>query len=371
MPQPVEAGNGRHGDLYPADFQDSQGALGISGGTHAGSANILPNGMPNQFELVASSWQVDMGISLEHYPDGLFVSDNSRSPTTLDDFRDAVLETDRLECQNPASAPRISHASRTNTAPKHIIEPQEASSQTSKRQRIARGVVVETVGHSDGWLEQYMSDEKGRCASYNVPPPEETFFTPDIRTRLEGLDKKHANTLLLIQVTTASGHAVAALHQAIMSNTTPQDTQSLGIESETPASALFHKIEQLDDKIAQCVILRRYHVLHLFEMCLPPNSRVNTTFIMTNPGDFDNTKKAGNPGNNAKSEVTRIMMSKIFPDISPDMGEYLPKYNKVSRLQVLGRRYSAMAQRFTKGILGLMPPPGLAKHYGSGISDHM
>ncbi|KAL3475684.1 hypothetical protein BJX99DRAFT_154460 [Aspergillus californicus] len=270
----------------------------------------------------------------------------------------------------------------TNTANRSRSRPDvtELDSQTvgraAKRRRPAPGRKAPGVGENIPnraftWLSHYLSEERERCISHNIAPPEETFFTKHIEEELRGLGTKHANTSMLVQVSIASSYAFWALRELVCTYKAADDFQFWQVKPTVSAQARFHIIRRLDDKIAGYGILRRYHILHLFNDNVPTNSRVLTNFINKGLDDFQSSKQMGNPSNNAKFEVTCGMMKAIYPELDPSSGEYRSNFKTISRLQILGRRYHALVGRFHKGILALLPPSGLAKPFEMGVSDNM
>ncbi|KAB8224410.1 hypothetical protein BDV33DRAFT_188076 [Aspergillus novoparasiticus] len=211
-----------------------------------------------------------------------------------------------------------------------------------------------TVGNTDGhryntWLGQYLAEERERCSAHRLSPPEETFFPEHIEKRIRALGKKNVDTLLMLQVMTGSSYAIATLRDFVCSYQTEEDFRHWQVGPTVSPQMRFNIINKLDSKIALYVLLRRYHILHFYVECVPAN----------NPNDFQRKSKAGNPGYNAKSEVTLLMIREIYPDIDSSSLEYKSKYRAVSKLQTLGRRYLSLADRFGKGVLGLLPPSNL------------
>lgn len=221
------------------------------------------------------------------------------------------------------------------------------------------------------WLRQYLEEERERCISHNIQPPEETFFTKAIQTDLQGIGNKYYNTCILVQVLIASPCAFATLRELASSYRREDNACFWQVNSNLSAQARISVIRNLDGKIAAYGVLRRYHILQLFQESVPVESRVLTTFINSTPVNFERTKRSGNPVNNAKSDITHEMIRKIYPSLHPSSGEYESKHKAISRLRALGERYHAMVDRFQRGVLGLLPTCGLAKPFDLGISDNM
>ncbi|KAB8067190.1 hypothetical protein BDV29DRAFT_196630 [Aspergillus leporis] len=216
------------------------------------------------------------------------------------------------------------------------------------------------VGDNSGdrcytWLSQYLAEERERCGLYQHSPPEETFFPEHVQKRIQALGKKNLDILLKFQVMTANSNAIATLCEFVWSYQTECDFRHWQITPAISPQTRFNVIKELDKKVALYGLLRRYHALHLYLDCVPANGRATADFINTNPSNFQHKNKAGNSGYNAKSEVTLVMMRQIYPDIDSSSVEYKSRYRAVSKLQTLGRRYLSFADRFGKGVLGLLP----------------
>ena len=208
------------------------------------------------------------------------------------------------------------------------------------------------------WLARYMAEERERCILHNVAPPEQTFFAEYIEKELQGLGAKHAKTSTLIHVLIASPYAIASLRELVISYRSKGSSRFWQVEPTVSPQVRFEIISNLDCNITAYGILRRYHILRLFEDSVPSDSRVLTNFINSSPNHLQATKRPGNPGNNAKADVTSVMTKEIYHGLDPSSPQYKARHREVSRLQILGRRFHALVARFHQGILGLIPPPG-------------
>ncbi|KAI9367231.1 hypothetical protein BJX61DRAFT_529501 [Aspergillus egyptiacus] len=263
--------------------------------------------------------------------------------------------------------------------PEFPEQEEELAASATKRPRVAlREEKTQSAGDNapirvTAWLDEYLAEERQKCIAHNIAPPDKTFFTEQIETELRALGKKHANTSILIHILVASPYAFASLCELVSSFQAADDFRLWQVESTVTAQARFNIIRNLDSKIAAYVILRRYHILQLFEDSVPANSRAltNTNFVNAGLNDFQQTRRPGNPERIAKSEVTYEMIRAICPGIDPSSPEYRSTHRAISRLQMLGRRYHNLTSRFGKGILSLLPPGGLGKPLDMGISDNM
>ncbi|KAL4995746.1 hypothetical protein BDV10DRAFT_196464 [Aspergillus recurvatus] len=205
-------------------------------------------------------------------------------------------------------------------------------------------------------LSEYLSEERERCMSHNIAPPDGTFFSEHIKKELRALGTKYTNTSILIHILIASPYAIATLRELVTPYQAAEDFHLWQVQPTVSAQARFNIIRRLDSKIAAYAILRRNHIFHLFEDSVPANSRALTPLPTQVLATFNRKrdqqkKRPGNPENNAKSKVTNRWA--------------------ISKLQILGRRYYALVSRFQKGILSLLPPSGLAKPFDVGVPDNM
>ncbi|KAB8228848.1 uncharacterized protein BDW43DRAFT_315489 [Aspergillus alliaceus] len=220
-------------------------------------------------------------------------------------------------------------------------------------------------------LSLCIAKEAQRCIAHGVPTPDSTILENTLRARIKRLNKRQANVLILIKISIGNSYSIAALQQLRDSQWTQDDMPRLHIKNGISIHERFRLISVLDDKIAYYKLLRRYHIFHLYQDCTGPSSRAATEFVHVDPEEFQRTKKPGNPGNNAKAEVTKFMLSAIYPNLNETMDGYATKYKNVTKLQTLGRRFQALANRFGMGVLGLLPFGGMAKPLDMEISETM
>ncbi|KAE8383144.1 hypothetical protein BDV26DRAFT_287931 [Aspergillus bertholletiae] len=249
----------------------------------------------------------------------------------------------------------------------------------TKRRKVASGTTStestktshEKSTNIERQLDAYIAEEAQRCIAHGLPIPQKRSFETLINARIGRLKKNQGTILMLIQACTGGSYSVAALMELARSHNTQHSLQDCQIRHGISMQDRFGLIRRLDERIALNKLLRRYHVFHLYEECLRKNHRAAAEFIPMEPSHPHQPKKAGNPGNNAKSEVTRAMLKEIYPDLNDSMPDWNSKYNMMTRLQTLGRRFQTLINRFGNGILGLMPFGGLAEPFDLEITDTM
>ncbi|KAI1957070.1 hypothetical protein LOZ58_005992 [Ophidiomyces ophidiicola] len=220
-------------------------------------------------------------------------------------------------------------------------------------------------------LGQYLLHENEKCKARGLRPPSETFFTPHIQERVLSLGNGTIDVLGITVATIANAQSVVTLQEALRYKRAQAGYASCQLKRGLSCRDRIQIIEKLDQSIVYAHLLRRYHVLELFEECGGPNNGWNNGFVHTTPLDFKQaTRKSGNPVNNADSEVTKTIMHKCFPEVQPSTERYAAKYRAMKRIRKLGERLHFMTTKFGRGVLGLLLD-GREMHEEIGISDNM
>lgn len=217
-----------------------------------------------------------------------------------------------------------------------------------------------TTNHSSlppkcGFLQKYLSQERQRCLSLDMPPPEETYFNHDVQNTLHSLGVRHLETVLTLFATIANSHSIVALRDMIHNERTQRSPESHLLRSGISRRERLHLIQKLDQSATFMQLMRWLHIVELFQECGGPETQSYTGYIVNTPDNFRNqTKMPGNRRNWEDTRVSRSMMLEVFPDIKPADYMYrklLPTFKKLRRL---GKRLYTLASRFGKGIFGLM-----------------
>lgn len=219
-------------------------------------------------------------------------------------------------------------------------------------------------------VARFIDTETTKCKAAGLPSPEESYYTADTQAQILGLahDRsiENARKLLLYM---GSSQSVAALQAAIQSWRTQANIESWQLSRSLSKPETFKIIEGINRDIVCLNLIRRYHVLHLFEECGGCETPSSVGYVQ-----FSNTisRNLGNPRNNAEAEVAKAMMNEIFPHLQPGTQEYTEKATAVKSLRQLGRRFHILTTHFGRGILALLPYhdlPGQPDCFG--ISDNM
>jgi hypothetical protein len=125
----------------------------------------------------------------------------------------------------------------------------------------------------------------------------------------------------------------------------------------------FREICRLDGQEALCVLLRRYHVVKLFEM-EQTNLRQATGVIVETPSTFSigHRVKTGNPAVRHEAELTDGVLSKVQPGLTKGTREFQRIRQQISQLRRLAKVLQIWTETYGFGILALFPS-------GPGYSD--
>lgn len=117
-------------------------------------------------------------------------------------------------------------------------------------------------------------------------------------------------------------------------------------------------IDRLDSRVAFLGLLRRCHILELYEQNSRSTRKTTEGFVMSTSSSSSGSKrKFGNPNNCAESDVTREMLQEMYPGMDQDDNEYRAQYRRVSTLRRLGRRLSLLKETFGLGVFLLLASP--------------
>lgn len=205
----------------------------------------------------------------------------------------------------------------------------------------------------DDFLQKFLSQEKQKCVFLGMLPPEETYFNYDVQNTLLSLGYKHRGTLLTFFVTIASSRSILALRNIIHNERTRRSPQSYLLRNGISCEERFHVIQKLDQSVTFMQLMKWLHILELFQDCGGPGTQSYTGYVVNTPDNFGNqTKMPGNRRNWEDTQVTRSMLSEVFPDATDEM--YRQMFPTFKKLRKLGKRLHTLSSKFGKGIFGLM-----------------
>lgn len=242
------------------------------------------------------------------------------------------------------------------------------SCRSSRKRRRSTGNPLLPPGNDR--LQRYLFQERKKCESKGLPPPQDTYFNLNVQQTLYSLESKHFDVLVTALITVASSQSILALRDIICSERTHRSLQSCCLRDGILPEERFGIIQKLDQKSVFIKLVKWCHTLELFKECGGPEARSSTGYVITTSANFEHqTKTVGNPGNQDDSNVARSMMKGIFPDMLPAMEEYQRKLPMIKGMRKLGKRLHILASKFGRGVFGLMLDCSTSNHMM--VSDDM
>ncbi|KAJ9302274.1 hypothetical protein DTO271G3_1140 [Paecilomyces variotii] len=169
----------------------------------------------------------------------------------------------------------------------------------------------------------------------------------------------------------ASSDSIATIRDILQAYRKMPDHRPWHINDMLSKEARFNIIEELTHSISVFSVLRRYHILYLYEQCGGPSTVPNENIIVDAGSRLKGRRQRGNPRYMAEAQIIDAMMKEIFPQIGIDSREYSTKRVKVKSIRREGKRLYLLKNNFGDGILGLLPYGSLAESSSTGTSDKM
>jgi hypothetical protein len=253
--------------------------------------------------------------------------------------------------QSLALTPTSGRPTRNHQRPSNGTIAQRSERQSKRSRRLGMLDVSEDSCES---LHTYLEKERLRCEERSTPGPFETFFKPEIQQELlsSGNDA-YSNALQTICVTIASPESLVTLQHLLR-------CYRAGERSHTPGPAQLLSIKErvsvigaIDQEVAYMCLLRRCHILELYEGNLPESSDgfvLSTQHTVAAQGP----RTSGNPRQIAERNIRKTIMEQICPDMNPASREYRQNDDRIKMWRKLGQRLYMMKMRFGYGILGLL-----------------
>jgi len=202
-------------------------------------------------------------------------------------------------------------------------------------------------------LSSYLEKERLRCEKQDISGPLETCFSPEIRQELsEPETDTYSNALQTICVAIASPESLVTLQHLLRYHRAGESPKALAPAIAQSTKDRVSVIGAIDKEVAYMCLLRRCHILKLYEENCPGFSQ---GFILSTQQTIAQSRRgAGNPKNIANSNITKVIMKHSFPDLEAKGKEYERNYRRINSLRRLGQRLWMLKERFGHGILGLM-----------------
>ena len=207
------------------------------------------------------------------------------------------------------------------------------------------------------WLSAHIVEDEERCKCYGVPNLWTSQKVYSIQSEIGRLSAKHQDLFLKLWFSICSANSVVALQDAIKALRDDIQVEFMSPTDDLTAKARFELIEMVEDKAASLTLLRRCHILKLWEENQTLGGGNDNWNVFDGSRACSNaaTKRPGNPRNIQNSQATHTLMSRMFPGMQRGTASYEEKYRKMKRLRKLGERLNGFCARFGLGILGLLP----------------
>ncbi|KAE8367640.1 hypothetical protein BDV27DRAFT_142657 [Aspergillus caelatus] len=220
-------------------------------------------------------------------------------------------------------------------------------------------------------VKQFLTNEKTKCESQRLPPPEATYFRPEIHKQLMKPEKGLGEAFVGLLITIASPHTIIALGRMVQQARHHGSLQSCRLRDTLPQHRLA-LIEHLEQEAGIIQIMSWYHILEMFRDCGGHNTSSSTGYVHCTSDTFKKSQRTlGNPRNRDEYKVTQTMLAEIFPDMKPGTEIYQIQLKKFSRLRKVGKRLHMLTKAFGQGILGLILDNELGGRPGTNVSDIM
>ena len=195
--------------------------------------------------------------------------------------------------------------------------------------------------------------ENRRCTNHGISEPGHTYLTWDILNDTMAIAKETGSVLFRLLLVTCSASSINALRATLIS------IRGADVSLQPPAADLsalerFSAIEASDNQITSLTMLKRCHILKLWEHYSAHYAPSHDGWVSVHAGLENTPKRPGNPQNYDKSLATSAVMECVFPWLTKLSDGYTSKYNKIKKLLSLGQKLSMLTQRFGQGILGLV-----------------
>ncbi|PWY93090.1 hypothetical protein BO94DRAFT_615907 [Aspergillus sclerotioniger CBS 115572] len=203
--------------------------------------------------------------------------------------------------------------------------------------------------------QQLLNEDRTKCVSQHLPPPEETYFALEIQAEVLKPTHESIEPLLPLIITIASPSAILSLRGMIRNARAQPSFHSYRLQDGLSQANRFMLIEKLEDSASTIGLMRWYHIWELFRHCGGPNTVSSSGYANITPATFFMGQKyLGNPVHHDDAKISESMMKDIFPDIEPSSEEYKKHMRRIKRLRKLGQRLHALIEKFGKGVLGLL-----------------
>ncbi|RAK98155.1 uncharacterized protein BO80DRAFT_480584 [Aspergillus ibericus CBS 121593] len=256
--------------------------------------------------------------------------------------------------------------------PRATIAPESNHLQGSLKKRDEQAKSSANTSIPDSTLREFLNKERMKCSAQHLPPPEETYFTPEIHNALRSPTHESIKPLLPLLITMGSPDAIVSLRGMICNIRAQPSCHSCRLQDGLSPARRYSLIEQLEHSASTMQLMKWYHIYELFRECGGPDTVSSSGYANSTPASFPIGQKClGNPVHHGDANVSKTMMKDIFPDMDPSTDEYKKQFRRIQKLRKLGQRLHALIDKFGKGILGLMVGRSSSGGFDIPVSDTM
>ncbi|PYI08411.1 hypothetical protein BO78DRAFT_441898 [Aspergillus sclerotiicarbonarius CBS 121057] len=222
----------------------------------------------------------------------------------------------------------------------------------------------------DAAIQKFITKERAKCSSQHLPPPEETYLTPEIQNAFREPIHESIKPLLPLLITIGSPDVILSLRGMICNARAQPSFHSCRLQDGLSQAKRYTLIERLEHSASTIQLMRWYHIYELFRDCGGPNTVSSSGYANSTPASFLMGQKClGNPVHHSDARVSKTMMKDIFPDIDHNTEEYRRQFRKIKRVRKLGQRLHTLIEKFGKGVLGLMVGQNSSGDFDILVSD--
>lgn len=171
-----------------------------------------------------------------------------------------------------------------------------------------------------------------------------------------GMNSLHVERLRLLYVGIFGCHSLVQFKGSLEIARTKLNASTSTTGPNLPPMERFREIRLHDGQEALSVLVRRYHVVKLFETELE-TLRQENAMIMETPSNFGMSyrSKAGNPAVMQEAALTDRVLYKVAPNLQEGTTEFKKTREDLTQLRRLARRLQMLVKHYGFGILTLLP----------------
>ena len=192
-------------------------------------------------------------------------------------------------------------------------------------------------------------------AAHRITSPWTDLLLQDVKSFLARTRKQSRDLFLKMWIGTCSAASIIALRNAVQMLRNESNWQVQFPLHGLLLSERMQLIDKTEAKMAGLALLRRLHLVRLWEDYQTSTSKNGRWISSGPPHSTRSARKPGNPRHEEESLVTSSLLRDMLPNVEEDSPEYYKAYAKFKRLRKLGQRFSMLQSRFGQGILGLLP----------------